>query len=292
MTVTDLLRAQIERVWGRGEVDLVDAMYAPDVVDHMPVAGQPAGRAAMKDVVRAFRAALPDLRMDLHTVLACGDRGVDHWTLSGTHTGPLFGVAATGRRVVISGIDMVRVADGRITELWHVEEMAQLAAQLGVDLPVDPALPETATGYWLPDPALLSPVERRNLALARRHMEGVWVAGNAAPMAELYAADIVDANPGPGQPPGIAGIAAALRYLRAGAPDLKLHMAAYLPAGDLVADRWTMTGTHTGAPLFGRAARGRRFAVAGMDIARFRGDGRIDRIAHVEEFARLRAQIA
>lgn len=292
MSIAALLQAQIERVWGRGEVDLVDAMYAPGVVDHMPVPGQPGGREAMKDVVRAFRAALPDLRMDLRQVLVCGDRGVDHWTLTGTHTAALFGVAPTGRRVTISGIDMVRVADGRIAELWHVEEMMQFAAQLGVALPADPSPRGIDPGYWLPDPARLSPVERRNLALARRHMEGVWVAGNAAAMSELYAPDIVDLNPGPGQPPGVAGIAAALYYLRAGAPDLRLDMAAYLPCGNHVADRWTMSGTHSGAPLFGLPARGRRFAVAGMDIARFRPDGRIDAIAHVEEFARLRAQIA
>ena len=288
-----MLRAQIERVWGRGEVALVDANYAETVIDHMPVAGQPAGRAAMKDVVRAFRTAIPDLAMTLDDVLTCGDHGIDHWTLTGTNTAPLFGVAPTGKRVTISGIDMVRVADGRIAEIWHVEEMLQFAAQLGVDLPVDIAPRRLApSDYWLPDPAALSPIERRNLALARRHMEGVWVAGNAAPMAELYAPDIVDLSPGPGQPPGIAGIAAALGYLRAGAPDLRLHMAAYLPSGDHVADRWTMTGTHTREPLFGVAATGKRFEIAGMDIAHYRADGRIDRIAHVEEFARLRAQIA
>ncbi len=291
MSVADLLRAQIERVWGQGEVDLVDTMYADTVVDHMPVAGQPSGRAAMKDVVRAFRTALPDLRMTLHDVIACGDRGVDRWTLTGTHTAPLFGVPATGRRVRISGLDMIRVADGRIAELWHVEEMMQLAAQLGVTLPVDTA-PRAGDGFWLPDPALLSPVERRNLALARRHLEGVWGQGNAALMTELYAPEIVDLNLGPGQPPGMPGIAAALHYLRDGAPDLRLDVHAYLPSGAHVADRWTMTGTHSGAPLFGIAASGRRFSVAGMDLVRFRADGRIDAIAHVEEFARLRAQIA
>ena len=292
MTVAALLRAQIDDVWGRGAVGLIDMLYAPAVVDHMPVAGQPAGRAAMADVIRAFRAAIPDLRMALHTVLVAGDLGVDWWTLTGTHTGSLFGVPATGRRVRFSGIDMVRVAADRIVELWHVEEMLQFAAQLGVDLPADTSPRSAASDYRLPDPAVLSPLERRNLALARRHMEGVWVAGNAALMTELYAPDVVDLNPGPGQPPGIAGIAAALAYLRAGAPDVALRMAAYVPSGPYVADRWTMTGTHTHAPLFGVAAAGKRFAIAGMDIARFRPDGRIDAVAHVEELARLRAQIA
>lgn len=290
--VCALLTAQIERVWGRGEVDLVDLNYADDVVDHMPVAGQPSGRAAMKDVVRAFRSALPDLRMTLHAALACGDMGVDLWTLTGTHVGPLFGVPPTGRRVRIGGIDMVRIADGRIAELWHVEEMAQFADQLGIALPVDTALRDSAVTCWLPDPALLSATEARNLALARRHLEGVWGEGRVALMDEIYAPGVVDMNPAPGQRPGIAGIADALHLLRDSAPDLRLDVAAYVPCGAFVADRWTMTGTHTGAPLFGLPAQGRRFEIAGMDIVRCRRDGRIDHIWHVEEFARLRAQLA
>jgi steroid delta-isomerase-like uncharacterized protein len=293
MSVTALLTAQIEQVWGRGATALVDTLYADSVVDRMPIPGQPSGRAAMKDVVTLFRTAMPDLRMELHTVLACGDRGVDLWTLTGTHSAPLFGVPATGKRVQFSGIDMVRVAGGRIAEIWHVEEMAQFAEQLGVTLPVD-AAPRGVdpADYWLPDPALLNPTEARNLAAARRHMESVWGEGKAELMDALYAPGIVDMNPGPGQRPGIPGIADALHYIRDAAPDVQLHLAAYVPCGAYVADRWTMTGTHTGTPLFGIPAAGKRFEFAGMDIARFRADGRIDRIWHVEEFARLKAQLA
>lgn len=127
-----LLRSLITDLWSAGRVELVDANYAEGVIDHDPVPGQPAGRAAMKEVVRAFRSAMPDLAMTLHGALACGDMGVDFWTLSGTHTGPLFGIAPTGRRVRFSGVDMVRVGeDGRIAELWHVEEMLQFWQQLG-----------------------------------------------------------------------------------------------------------------------------------------------------------------
>lgn len=295
MTAEPLLRAQIEAVWGRGEVALVDRLYADTVIDHMPVPGQPAGREALKDVVRAFRTALPDLRMDLHGVLACGDRGVDFWTLTGTQSGPLFGLPPTGRRVRFSGIDMVRVADGRIAELWHVEEMLQFHDQLGQPPAAAPAAPVAALGEtatWLPNAALLSRTEARNLALARVHLEEVWAQGRVELMPLVYAADVIDMNPAPGQRPAIAGIADALAALRDAAPDLAMRIDAYVPAGVLVADCWTMTGTHSGAPLLGLAASGRRFRIHGMDVARFRADGRIDRIWHVEEFAQLRAQIS
>ncbi len=59
-----LLRSQIADLWSAGRVELVDANYAEGVIDHDPVPGQPAGRAAMKEVVRAFRSAMPDLERD------------------------------------------------------------------------------------------------------------------------------------------------------------------------------------------------------------------------------------
>jgi hypothetical protein len=67
---------------------------------------------------------------------------------------------------------------------------------------------------------------------------------------------------------------------------------AYMVEGDLAADRWTMTGTHTGTDLLGMPARGRPFRINGMDVIHLREDGLIDWVFHVEEFAQLRAQIA
>ena len=41
------------------------------------------------------------------------------WTNSGTHTGMLFGNAPTGKRYVATGIDLFRISDGKIQELWQ-----------------------------------------------------------------------------------------------------------------------------------------------------------------------------
>ena len=299
-----LLRAQIERLWGAGHLELVDANYAAGVVDRMPVPGQPGGRAALRDVVRAFRAGLPDLAMTLHGTLACGDMGVDFWTLTGTHTGPLFGVVPTGRAVRFSGVDMVRVGDdGRISELWHVEEMLQFWEQLGHRDAVLPQLarPRSAgslrpggdpgAGARVPDPALLTPGERRNLVIARQHIEGLWARGDTALAPLLYAEGVIDHNPAPGQRPGIAGILDVLGWLRAAVPDLAMRIEHYVVDGDLAADRWTMCGTHTGAPLMGIAARGRTFQMAGMDVIRIDRDGHITDVWHAEQFDRLLAAI-
>ncbi len=231
--------------------------------------------------------------------------GVDFWTLSGTHTGPLFGIAPTGKRVSFSGVDMVRVGeDGRIAELWHVEEMLQFWQQLGLGeatfgqptgggAPAPyPMVSDPGAGAGVPDAALLTNTEQRNLVIARRHIEGLWAQGEVKLAHTLYAAGVVDHNPAPGQRPGVAGILDVLGWLREAVPDLAMRIECYVVDGDLAADRWTMRGTHTGAPLMGVPARGRRFEIAGMDVIRIDRDGFITDIWHAEELDKLKRVIA
>jgi len=55
------------------------------------------------------------------------------WTITSTHTGPFFGVAPTGRTVQVSGMDMLRVADGKFVEHWGgvADQMDDFLSQVG-----------------------------------------------------------------------------------------------------------------------------------------------------------------
>jgi len=141
-TARELLELVIGQVWGLGRTEILPELYAPDVVDHHPVPGQVPGIAGLTLAVETFHTAFPDLAMQLHGVVVDGDRAVDWWTLRGTHLGPLGALAATGRPVEFSGSDEVRVASGRIVEMWHVEDMLTLAQQLTRCEPV------AALGAW------------------------------------------------------------------------------------------------------------------------------------------------
>ncbi|MGB7417982.1 MAG: ester cyclase family protein [Erythrobacter sp.] len=311
--IRTLLKDQIERVWGRGETALVDSNYSADVRDHMPVPGQPTGRDALKDVVEEFRAGIPDLRMDLHATLVAGDMGVDVWTLTGTHGGELLGQPATGQPISVSGIDMIRVQDGHVSHLWHVEEMALLMSQI-TQAPVEFGAPvqqlESSSSTdqinaanadrmahnpgefaIVPGEAAFSQLEQRNLLIARRHIEEIWAKGRSELCWEMYHPEVVDHNRAPDQKPGIEGIIDVLQWLREAVPDLSMTIECYVIDADLIADRWVMTGTHTGAPLMGLEARGKSFTINGMDVARVNADGLITEIWHAEEFHQLLQQV-
>src|SRR5690348_4977687 len=81
---------------------------------------------------------------------------------------------------------------------------------------------------------------------------------------EIVAADLIAHNLFPGLPPGLAGGKMAHQFGVASFPDLHVTTAEFLAEGDKVVERWTQTGTHTGAPFMGAPASGKRFSVTGM----------------------------
>lgn len=57
------------------------------------------------------------------------------WRVTGTHTGTLYGIPATGRPVDIVEVGLWRCADGQIQEAWYFGDDLGLIRQLGIDLP-------------------------------------------------------------------------------------------------------------------------------------------------------------
>src|SRR4051812_24785894 len=114
---------------------LVEEVFAPDVVDHSPQPGQPDGIDGIKMGIGLYHAVFPDLHISNDDVIVSGDRGVLRWSATGTHEGDQLGVPATHQTVRLTGIDIVRIADGRVVERWGeangLEMMQQLQALPG-----------------------------------------------------------------------------------------------------------------------------------------------------------------
>jgi steroid delta-isomerase-like uncharacterized protein len=114
-----------------GDVDAVDTYFSSDLIDHNPTPGAPSAIDGMRGLVAAVRDGFTGTK---HTIVyqAETDDGaiVTQWIMTGKHTGSWFGTPASGRDVSFAGTDIVRVVDGRINEIWHVEQLLQLQAQI------------------------------------------------------------------------------------------------------------------------------------------------------------------
>jgi steroid delta-isomerase-like uncharacterized protein len=114
-----LVRRQEEELFGGGNLDAAEEIYAADYVGHDPsnpedVRGLEAAKRAASD----YRQAFPDLRVTVEDLIAEGDGVAARLRFRGTHLGELDGIAPTGRRVDCTGIVVSRIEEGKIAEDW------------------------------------------------------------------------------------------------------------------------------------------------------------------------------
>ena len=127
-----LVRRFYEEAWGRGELDVIDEVFADEYVRHDLRPGDPApGPDGIKRITADFRAAFPDLRFDVQIVIAELELVAARWTASGTHTGSWGTLAATGRRATLSGVNIFRFESGKVVEIWNHRDDLGLREQLG-----------------------------------------------------------------------------------------------------------------------------------------------------------------
>ena len=132
----DLAIKFFETAWNTGEVieDLID----PQAVDHSSVGGKEkadVGRESFKKIIGMFRAAMPDIKLDVQDEIFVDDKVVHRWVMTGTDTGGVMGMPPSNKNLTFSGTTIVRFKDGKIVERWaNVDELG-LLQQLGVAPP-------------------------------------------------------------------------------------------------------------------------------------------------------------
>lgn len=77
-----------------------------------------------------------DIHINVEDLVAEGDKVVDRWTARMTHKGEFFGLPATGKLVTITGMDIARLVNGKVAEIWHLEDIMGLMQQLGAVPPI------------------------------------------------------------------------------------------------------------------------------------------------------------
>jgi predicted ester cyclase len=129
-TASRLVASRFIEAFEAGDIAELESVMVEDTADHNPVPYQRPGRAGIVDTLVMYRAAFPDLALTIEHQVVEGDLVVQNGLAEGTNTGPLMGQPATGASARFAWIDMYRVVDDRITEIWHLEDIAGLLRQL------------------------------------------------------------------------------------------------------------------------------------------------------------------
>jgi predicted ester cyclase len=112
--------------------DDLDELVAADIKTPAMLPGFPPGLEGIKQLHRITVDAWPDVHTKIEDLIAEGDRVAARITVSATPQKEAFGVPPTGKSFKISGMYIVRIANGRIVEHWGVENALGIMQQLGL----------------------------------------------------------------------------------------------------------------------------------------------------------------
>jgi predicted ester cyclase len=127
-----VIRRFVEEVQNKKDEAAYDELNDPGFVNFSAPPGIPSDREGGKVYLFGFLNAFPDCRFTIDDMVAEGDQVVTKKTFRGTHTGEFAGIPATGKKVELQFVDIMRVRDGRIVEHWLSMDQLSFMQQLGV----------------------------------------------------------------------------------------------------------------------------------------------------------------
>ncbi len=110
---------------------LYDKYYAPSFIYHDVSAGDMNREQTIQDMV-TYLSAFPDVNYTIDDILAEGDKTVIRCTMQATHKGTFMGIPATGKQILVKGVEIDKIVAGKIAEAWGFSDSLGMMTQLGV----------------------------------------------------------------------------------------------------------------------------------------------------------------
>jgi len=117
-----------------GKFDLFNETVSTENVDHDPARGQVPGPEGYRAFFSGLRTAFPDLSVALETLVADEDSIAIAYTITGTQQGSFMGIAPTGKKIKIRGMQISKFKDGKMVERWGSSDELGLLQQLGASV--------------------------------------------------------------------------------------------------------------------------------------------------------------
>lgn len=105
----------------------MDELLSPDFLAHGLAPRFSEDGAGWKQLAAHWAAGFSDEQLKLNDFVAEDGKVAVRWTSRATHSGEVFGIPATNRRVTVTGIEIYRIADGRCSEYWGELNLSDLS---------------------------------------------------------------------------------------------------------------------------------------------------------------------
>lgn len=119
--------------WGRSDPDLVASFFTADgVFEDLAFAAKFEGKDGVRSFVELTYAGVPDFKVVPTRVVVEGDKAAAAWTMTGTHSGDLPGLPATGKSFEVRASSIIVLTDGAISEIVDYWNPLEFKAQVGL----------------------------------------------------------------------------------------------------------------------------------------------------------------
>jgi DNA-binding CsgD family transcriptional regulator/predicted ester cyclase len=125
-----------EEWWNQRSDTVMEEITTPDCLSVVEGLDGGLNREGLIEYRRAWISAVPNLRVEIPSIITEGDKVIVQWRARGTHKGPGLGIAPSGKPVDISGITAVTFKDGlmhRGVDSWNRGEFIASLMQVRMD---------------------------------------------------------------------------------------------------------------------------------------------------------------
>ena len=128
----------IEERWAKGDISVFDELAADNFVGHiLGKNGRDIDKAGMKRTIELGRVAFTDYVIEIIDMIAEGEKVVVMKKHEYISTGEFLSIPPTGKKVSTIYMFVYRLENGKVAEVWGLEDSLGLYQQMGV-LPSNP----------------------------------------------------------------------------------------------------------------------------------------------------------
>ncbi|MEO8162913.1 MAG: ester cyclase [Ilumatobacteraceae bacterium] len=129
------VRRFYEEVLNKRDLAVADEIFAADFIHHGLPPDSPKGVEGFKRHLAFVHGVFPDGQVTIDDMVVGDGKVVIRLTARGTQNGPFLGFPATGKQATWTGIDIMYMSQGKISECWSERDVFGMLLQLGLISP-------------------------------------------------------------------------------------------------------------------------------------------------------------
>ena len=127
----ELVARYIREIVNTGNIGNIEDFIALDYTEVFNNQRFKVGIEGAKKHILGVRETYPDLQLSIERQFADGDWVITSYTMTGTHSGRWMDIRPTGKKIVVTGVNIDKVVDGKIVEHGGAANMFESFLEAG-----------------------------------------------------------------------------------------------------------------------------------------------------------------